>query len=62
MARNLKVTPVTNEAIVECARELGIPEEAMTFSILKQVRKGLKLSSITGNEAIKEAIFWALKS
>ena len=58
----LEVTTLTKEAVVKCAKELGIPEEAITYDVVKQVKKGLKLSSLTGNEAIKEAIFWALKS
>jgi len=63
MSQKLKTVPaVTKEAVIECAIELGIPVEAITHSVIKQVRKGLKLSSATGPEAIKEAIIWAFNS
>jgi hypothetical protein len=63
MSQKLKTSPaVTEEAVIDCAKELGIPVEAITHSVIKQVEKGLKLSSTTGPEAIKEAIIWAFNS
>jgi hypothetical protein len=59
---NLKMTPATDEEIVAIATELGIPKEAMTWDVIKQVRKGLKLSFKDGPEQIKDAILWAFKS
>jgi hypothetical protein len=62
MAQKVKDTEVTEAQVIDCAKELGIPVEAITHSVIKQVNKGLELSSRTGPETIKEAIIWAFNS
>ena len=33
---------LTREDVIECAREMGIPKEAITDDILAQVKKGME--------------------
>ena len=51
---------LTREDVVACAKEMGIPEEAITDDVLHQVKKGVEfgLECWTGvvKEALKEAI------
>ena len=37
---------LSSEDVIECASEMGIPEEAMTDDILAQVKKGVELGDI----------------
>jgi len=53
---------LTKEDVVECAREMGIPEEAITDDMLQQVRKGVEWGLECWSEVMKEAINMALKS
>jgi hypothetical protein len=62
MKQTVKDTVLTREAVIECAKELGIPVEAITPGVMKQIKRGMKLSSATGDQAIKDGIFWAFKS
>ena len=50
------------EDIIECAREMGIPEEAITDDIVAQVKKGVEWGLECWSEVVKEAIDMALKS
>ncbi len=61
MTQSVKVADATEEAIFEAAKELGIPVEAVTWGVIKQVRRGLKLLSAEGSHkpSIEEAIIWA---
>ena len=52
---------LTKEDVLECARIKGIPEEAITDDVLRQVRKGVD-SVGCWSEVVKEAINFALKS
>ena len=53
---------LTREDVIECAREMNIPEEAITDDILHQVRKGVDFGLECWSEVVKEAIDMALKS
>lgn len=53
---------LSKEDVVECAREMGIPEEAITDDILAQVKKGVEWGLECWSEVVKEAINMALKS
>jgi len=52
---------LTREDVIECARELGIPEEAITDDVLAQVKKGVEWGLECWSEVVKEAINMALK-
>jgi len=53
---------LTREDVIECARMKGIPEEAITDDVLRQVRKGVDSGLECWSEVVKEAIDFALKS
>jgi hypothetical protein len=53
---------LTKEDVLECAREMGIPEEAITDDVLRQVRKGVDNGLECWSIVMKEAINFALKS
>jgi hypothetical protein len=53
---------LSREDVVDCAREMGIPEEAITDDILAQVKKGVEWGLECWSEVMKEAINMALKS
>ncbi len=53
---------LTREDVVECAREMGIPEQAITDDVLAQVRKGVEWGLECWSEVVKEAINISLKS
>ncbi len=53
---------LTGEDVIECAREMNIPEEAITNDILHQVRKGVEFGLECWSEVVKEAINMALKN
>jgi len=48
--------------VIDCAREMGIPEEAITDDILAQVKKGVEWGLECWSYVVKEAINMALKS
>ncbi len=53
---------LSREDVVECAREMGIPEEAITDDILAQVKKGVEWGLECWSEVVKTALDFALKS
>jgi len=53
---------LTREDVIGCAREMGIPEEAITDDVLYQVKKGVEFGLECWAEVMKEAINLALKS
>jgi hypothetical protein len=53
---------LTGEDVIECAREMGIPAEAITDDVLAQVKKGVEWGLECWSEVVKEAINMALKS
>jgi hypothetical protein len=42
--------------VIDCAREMGIPEEAITDDILAQVKKGVEWGLECWSDVVKEAI------
>jgi len=53
---------LTREDVIECAMEMGIPEESITDEILAHVKKGVEWGLECWSEVVKEAINMALKS
>jgi len=53
---------LTKKDVMECAREMDIPAEAITDDVLAQVRKGVEWGLECWSEVMKEAINMALKS
>lgn len=47
--------------VIGCAREMGIPEEAITDDVLEQVKKGVEWGLDCWSDVVKEAISLALK-
>ena len=62
MAAEDVVFVLTKEDVLECAREMDIPEETITDDVLRQVRKGVDSGLGCWSEVVKEAINFALKS
>jgi len=53
---------LNKEDVIECAREMDIPAEAITDDVLAQVKKGVEWGLECWSEVVKEAINMALKS
>ena len=53
---------LTKEDVIECAREMNIPAEAISDDVLYQVRKGVEWGLECWSEVVREAINMALKS
>lgn len=53
---------LTKEDIIECAKEMDIPEEVITDDVLRQVRKGVDSGLECWSDVVKDAISYALKS
>jgi hypothetical protein len=53
---------LTREDVIECARMKGIPEEAITDDVLRQVRKGVDSGLECWSEVVMAALDFALKS
>ena len=53
---------LTREDVVECAREMGIPAEAITDDVFQQVKKGVEWGLECWSQVVKEAINFALKN
>ena len=62
MADKDTIFVLTREDVIECAREMAIPEEAITDDVLAQVKKGVEWGLECWSEVVKEAINMALKS
>ena len=52
---------LTKEDVIACAKELGIPEEAITDDVFYKVKKGVALAWEGWPEVVKSAITYALK-
>ncbi len=46
---------LTREDVIECAREMGIPEEAITDDVLRMVRKGVDNGLECWSMVVKES-------
>jgi len=53
---------LTKQDVLECAGEMGIPEQAITDDVLCQVKKGVMWGLECWSDVMKEAINMALKS
>jgi len=53
---------LTEEDVIACAKEMGIPEEAITDDVLHQVKKGVEWGLDCWTDVVKAAINLALKS
>jgi hypothetical protein len=53
---------LVKEDVIECAKDLGIPEEAITNDVLRRVRKGVDAGLECWSDVVKDAINFALKS
>ncbi len=52
---------LTMEDVLSCAKEMGIPKEAITDDIFYKVRKGVESAWEGWPEEVKAAISYALK-
>ncbi len=62
MADKDTIFVLTKEDVLECARMKGIPEEAITDDVLRQVKKGVDSGLECWSEVVMTAIDFALKS
>ena len=53
---------LTGEDVVGCARQMGIPEEAITDDILEQVKKGVEFGLECWTEVVRTALQEAVES
>ena len=53
---------LTKKDVIECARELGIPGEAITDDILEGVVQGMELDGRWWKDVVRDAINYTLKS
>ena len=53
---------LTRDDVLECARQLGIPDKAITADVLRQGKKGVKFGFENWADVVKSAIDFALKS
>lgn len=62
MPDNGVIFRITREDVIGCAKQMGIPEEAITDDVLYQVKKGVEFGLECWAEVVQEAINLALKS
>jgi hypothetical protein len=62
MADKDTIFVLTREDVIGCAREIGIPEAAITDDVLAQVKKGVEWGLECWSEVVKTALDFALKS
>ena len=63
MADNAEVVFIlTREDVLGCAEELGIPEQAITDDVLRQVKKGVEFGLEFWSEVVKDALAEAVKA
>ncbi len=53
---------LTKEDVIGCAKEMGIPEEAITDDVLYKVKKGVEWGLECWSDVVKTAIREALNS
>ena len=56
------VFTLTREDVIECAKVMGIPPEAITDDVFQQVKKGVEWGLECWSQVVKEAINFALKN
>ena len=47
---------IQNQDVIACAKELGIPQEAITDDVLHQVKKGVEFGLECWTDVVKEAL------
>jgi hypothetical protein len=52
---------LTREDIIDCARELNIPEEDITDEVLQEIKKGVDWGMEFWSDVVKEAIRIAIE-
>ena len=62
MAKNDTIFILSKEDVLNCAKEMGIPETAIDDDVLEQVKTGVEWGLECWSEVMKEAINMALKS
>lgn len=62
MADESTIFVLTKEDVIGCAREMGIPEDAITDDVLAQVKNDVEWGLECWSEVMKEAINIALKN
>ena len=62
MSENGVIFRITREDVIGCAKQMGIPEGAITDDVLYQVKKGVEFGLECWAEVVMEAINMALKS
>jgi hypothetical protein len=62
MAKNDTIFVLSREDVLNCAKEMGIPETAIDDDVLEQVKTGVEWGLECWSEVMKEAINMALKS
>jgi len=53
---------LSREDVMECAREMGIPAQAITDDVLEQVKKGVEWGLECWTDVVKTAIREALNA
>jgi len=53
---------LTMEDVIACAKEMGIPKEAITDDVFHRVKKGVEFGLECWTEVVKTALDEALKS
>jgi len=53
---------LTREDVVACAKEMDIPEEAITDDVFHQVKKGVEFGLECWSEVVKTALDEALRA
>jgi len=53
---------ISKQDVINCAKEMGLPEEAITDELLDQVKDGVSWGLEYWSEVVKAAIKFALKS
>ena len=62
MADDDTIFILTREDVIICAQQMGIPAEAITDDVLRQVKKGVEWGLECWALVMKEAINYALKN
>ena len=53
---------LTREDVIACAKEMGIPQKAITDDVFHRVKKGVEFGLECWSEVVKTALEEALKS
>jgi hypothetical protein len=62
MANEKTIFILTREDVVNCAKEMGLPEDSITDEVLDQVKKGVEWGFESWPDVVKAAISWAVQN